>query len=376
MTRLAFLVSPSHNRVYAADAPRLAAAELRVLGDRALDGRVSDVAEQTVAGVPYVGFTLDGALSDADTRAIANLSSLYALFETVPGDTDGDAATATRLLRPVLAPRRDVLPSDLLTIQKYAGKTNEDFTRLLLNTTVLATDRPDALGAPADVLTGGPRGERRLRVLDPMCGRGTTLNLALASGWDAIGVDLDTQDVEAYATFLRTWLKTHRYKHAADLSTQRRDGKSLGRRFHAAFGLTREEWAAGRSLEVTVHAADTLRTAELVKPGSVDVVVTDAPYGVQHGTRSRGTGTGRGGRDVLDRSPLALLEQAVPVWSRLLRRGGAVGISWNTRVAPRDALVSLLADAGLEPADDATHRGFAHRVDQSIQRDLVVARKP
>jgi hypothetical protein len=365
VTRHAFLVSPSHNRVYAADAPRLAAAELAVLGERALDGRVSDAREELIGGVPYVGFDVDGPLTATDARAVASVSSLYALYE-VTGD----------LLRPVVAPRRDVLPSDLLTVQKYAGKTNEDFTRLLLNATVLASDRPDALAAPVSTSTGGPRGERRLRVLDPLSGRGTTLNQALTYGWDAVGIDVDAQDVEAYATFLRTWLKNHRYKHGADLAAQRRDGKSLGRRFHASFGLTREDWAAGRALDVTVHVADTLRAADLVKPASVDVVVTDAPYGVQHGTRSRGTGTGRGGRDVLDRSPVSLLEQAVPVWAGLLRRGGAMGISWNVRVAPRAELVRVLAGAGLDVQDDDVWRGFEHRVDQAIRRDLVVARKP
>jgi SAM-dependent methyltransferase len=214
-----------------------------------------------------------------------------------------------------------------------------------------------------------------------MCGRGTTLNQALAYGWDAAGVDVDAKDTDAYATFLRTWLKNNRLKHRAETATIRRDGKTLGRRFAASVGTSKETWARGESVAVEVITADTLRAADFFRPGSFDVVVTDAPYGVQHGTRSRGTGTGPRGRDVLDRSPLALLEKAVPVWARLLRRGGAMGISWNVRVAPRAELVRVLADAGLEVlGDDATTpdtwEGFEHRVDQAIVRDLVVARRP
>ena len=53
-----------------------------------------------------------------------------ALFER-----DGDA------LRPVELPRRDRFDDDLLTILKYPGKTNELFTKLLLNVTVWSVRR-------------------------------------------------------------------------------------------------------------------------------------------------------------------------------------------------------------------------------------------
>ncbi|HVH94081.1 MAG TPA: SAM-dependent methyltransferase, partial [Nocardioidaceae bacterium] len=98
-----------------------------------------------------------------------------------------------------------------------------------------------------------------------------------------------------------------------------------------------------------------------------DAVVTDAPYGVRHGSR-----TGGG----LQRSPLDLLSAAVPGWAKVLRPGGAVGIAINTRTSPRDDTLAVLAEAGLEPVDSPAYRGFAHRVDQAIERDLVVAVKP
>lgn len=359
MPRYALLVSPSHNRVYAQGAPALAVAELGVAGQRALAGRLHDVRPETVGGVPYVTFELDGGAGPDDAGVLGRLASRYALFEVVP-DAGGD------LLRPVDAPAHELFGSDLVTIQKYPGKTNEDFTQLLLGATVLGTDSPAALGDP----------DARLRVLDPMCGRGTTLNQALLYGWDAAGVDVDAKDTDAYATFLRTWLKNNRLKHRAEAGPVRRSGTTLGRRFAAGVGVSKEAWARGESVSVEVVTADTLHAEDFFRRGAFDVVVTDAPYGVQHGTRSRGTGTGPRGRDELDRSPLALLERAVPVWSRLLRRGGALGISWNVRVAPRTELVRLLADAGLEPYDEGPWRGFEHRVDSSIQRDLVVARKP
>ncbi len=68
-------------------------------------------------------------------------------------------------------------------------------------------------------------------------------------------------------------------------------------------------------------------------------MVADLPYGVQHG--SHGTGgpaAARPGtaRKTLARSPLDLLRAAAPAWAKALRPGGALGISWNTRVARRE----------------------------------------
>ena len=60
----------------------------------------------------------------------------------------------------------------------------------------------------------------------------------------------------------------------------------------------------------------------------------------------------------------------------VLRPGGAVGIAWNTHGIGRDDLAGLCAGVGLEVCDDGPYRGFAHRVDAGIRRDLLVARRP
>ena len=101
---------------------------------------------------------------------------------------------------------------------------------------------------------------------------------------------------------------------------------------------------------------------------SIDLVVTGAPYGVQHGSRSAAGG--------LARRPQDLPHAAVPVWASLLRPGGAIGIAWNTLVAPRAEAAAVLASAGLETAESPPYLNFRHRVDSSIVRDILVARKP
>jgi SAM-dependent methyltransferase len=294
--------------------------------------------------------TFEGDLDDAGLAFVANVSTAFALFERHEGGVAGDGET----LRPVRLHRLDCLDDDLLTILKYQGKTNELFTKLLLNVTVLAS------GSAGRMLT------ERLRVLDPLCGRGTTLNQALMYGWHAAGVDVDERDVEAYAAFLPRWLKEKRLKHTAGTSRLRRDGRTLGRRFDAQLAVDKEAWAAGDTITVSVALADTLETATVYRAGSVDAIVTDAPYGVQHGSRSGGA---------LHRSPLDLLAAAVPGWATVLRPGGAIGIAVNLRTSPRAETCDVLAAAGLDPVDTPAYRGFEHRVDQAIQRDVVVATK-
>ncbi|MEO3749874.1 SAM-dependent methyltransferase [Streptomyces sp. B6B3] len=344
----AFLLLPSHNRVYAATAPRLARAELLATSEAVLGGRIRAVAETRLGGVPYLTFQAPG-LTDEDLRYLGNLSSLYALFQV---GADGRLA-------PVTAPGIDRFGSELITIQKYPGKTNEEFTKLLLNLTALACAEPHRLLA----------GE--LRVFDPLCGRGTTLNQAVMYGLDAAGVEWDTRSFEAYENFLRHWLKSSRLKHRAETTTVRRNRRALGRRLDVTLGATREEYKRGERIEVSMVNADTTASGDFFRPGSFDLIVTDAPYGVQHGSTAHGpAGAGR------TRSPMPLLEAALPVWTRLLRPGGAIGISWNTHVASRDELTGLLTRAGFAVRDSEPYLDLAHRVDQAIVRDLVVASAP
>jgi tRNA G10 N-methylase Trm11 len=137
----------------------------------------------------------------------------------------------------------------------------------------------------------------------------------------------------------------------------------VARRLHATLAPTREDARAGATQELEVINADTVRAREFFRAGSFDVLVADAPYGVQHGSR---TAAG------LTRDPVELLAAAAPVWASLLRPGAAVGIAWNVHVARREDAAAALAAGGLEPVPA---EGFRHRVDQSIVRDILLARR-
>lgn len=334
------LLAPSANRVYAADTPRLAEAELRTMaaGFGLPDPEVSTT---RLAGVDYLELHTGGDLDDRAVRVVSTLSATHAIFRR-----EGD------LLAPVPLERPEPYPSDLVTIQKYQGKTNEQWTRLLLNVTVAATRSPEKL------LDG------TVQVLDPMCGRGTTLNIALSLGLDVTGIDLDAKDFQAYSAFIKTWMRQHRLKHSADEAALRTSGRSRGKQLRIEVAPSKEAARAGDVQHVSYLSTDTTDIDGLLKARSVDVIVTDTPYGVQHGSHG----------DRIARSPLDLLGRALPQWQRLLRTGGAIGLSYNTHVAPRDELSELLIANGLTPVDGPADE-FRHRVDASIDRDLIVARR-
>ena len=328
MTRRALLVRPAANRVFAGDAARLLAAELV-----AVTG-IPDAEVTAIAGVEYVTFD-----ADADLRWVAALSSTYALFDL---DDDGR-------LRPIELPRVDRYDDDLVTTQRYVGKTNETFTKLLVNLAYAAAGR-----TPGD----------RVRLLDPLCGRGTTLHHALTYGADALGIDVDAKDTQHLATFLTTWLQEKRLKHQVDAAAGRR-------RFRVEIGPKGAVHAAERQT-VDVVTGDTTEAPTAFGRSSVDVLVADLPYGVQHGSRTTATSAGA---DRLHRRPDELLRTALPAWRTACRPGAGIALSWNTRSLGRADLVALLEDAGYDVQPTGDDGAFAHRVDRTITRDLVVARR-
>ena len=332
------LLAPSANRVYASEANRLVAAELKVL----LGARDHPTIEPvTLAGIGYLALGA-GTLDEHIVSALGRLSGFYAAFQR----------SEDRLL-PIEVATPDLFDDDLVTIPKYPGKTNEQFTRLLINITLASMRRPSS----------GP-----VSMLDPLCGRGTTLSTAMMWGRHAAGVEAELKAVEAYAAYLRTYFRRKRLKHSVELSPVRREGKIIGKRLEA------EVIPAGRERPVglTVFSGDTRQSAALYGKRRFDAVLADAPYGVVHGSQT----DVRGASGKRDRSAAGLISEALPVWARQLKTGGALGLSWNAIGLRRERLLELVTDAGLEPLDFGPYRDFEHRVDSSIRRDIVVAIKP
>ena len=268
------LRAPSANRVYAQAAGALSRAEAHwVLGAHL--GVVPALRERRIGGM--------GALevrrpAPAAASAAPDHRRLDALLGTLSGtlgvldvQQEDPAAPESPLLRPRALP--DVLrhPSDLETTLRYRGKTNEQFTALLVNLAAALSTRRDGL------LDG------TLDLLDPLCGRGTTLNRALRLGLSPVGAEIDRRDVEEYRAFLGTWLRTHRWKHTLETTRLTVHGEQLGSRTEAELAPDKQTLRRGDGQRLTLLGCDTARLGEVLPARSVDALVGDLPYGVQHG---------------------------------------------------------------------------------------------
>jgi hypothetical protein len=311
-----------------------------------LGGVVARTERTTLGGVDYVVADCGGReLEDWHLDVVSNLSSLHAAFVL---EDDGR-------LRPVPIDPIRRHDEDVTTIQRYPGKTNEALTHLLVNV---------ALAATRDGFARLAQGEP-LRLLDPVCGRGTTLNRAIVYGIDAVGIEHDKRDVEAYEAFLVGWLQDKRLKHEVARERHRKGRAAATSRTKVTYGRDKDRDAHHR-LDL-IHD-DTTTARSYLKERSIDLLACDLPYGVQHGaTPSPGT---------LQRGPQDLLEVALPVWCDVLRPGAGVALAWNRRTLARDRLVGVLEEGGLELVTPADDERFVHRVDRSITRDVVVARRP
>jgi RMKL-like, methyltransferase domain len=332
------LLAPSANRVYASEANRLVAAELKIMLGVNDQPAIEPV---TLAGIGYLGLATEN-LDELTCQALGRLSGRYAVFRREHGR-----------LQPIEIKTPDLFDDDLVTIPKYPGKTNEQFTRLLINVT-LASMRREA--------------SEPISILDPMCGRGTTLSTAMTLGCNAFGVEVDAKAVDAYADYLRTYCQRKRLKHTLEVSPVRRAGKVIGKRLEAEVIPASQE----RPLALTVLTGDTRQSAALFGKRRFDAVVADAPYGVVHGSQT----DVRGATGKRERSAAGLVSEALRVWAAQLKIGGALGLSWNAIGLKRERLLEHVAATGLEPLDFGPYRDFEHRVDASIRRDIVVAVKP
>ena len=192
----------------------------------------------------------------------------------------------------------------------------------------------------------------------------STLNRAALYGIDASGVEIEQRDVAAFDTFITTWLKDHRMKHTVQRATLRKGRDRPAHRLTIRYGPSKDT-ATHRTIDI-VHDDSRLLLGHH-KARSMDLLVADLPYGVQHGAAD---GDGRSAR-----GPEAFLVDALPAWREVLRPGAGVALAWNRRTLPRPRLVELATGAGLEVASSDDDR-FVHRVDRSITRDVLVGRRP
>ena len=330
----AFLLYPHANIRYRQSLLQLAVQELSMTLSAL--GREAEVVPQKMGGAMFLTFEA-AKLTERDMRMLSQLASVYMLFEM----EDGKLTTLERT-------HPNYVGEDLPALLKYKGKTNEMFTDTMLTM---------ALAASAFM----PVHDSQLVVCDPMAGRGTTLMLALRRGYHGVGIEIGKADVKEAADYMTRYLEFHRIKYKRTDSALTVRGQVGGRENKFVFSDSAEHFKDGDTRTLRLICGDTREAEALLKPNSVHLMVTDAPYGVQKGTAGRQDSIG------------GTIAAALPGWFDVLKSGGVLAMSFNTHVTRREGLVRLFEKAGLEIVQTAN---LEHWVEQAISRDVILARKP
>ena len=332
--KLALKITPQRSTQYATTTRKLAEPELLA---SPLASAIQRIEPTMLAGQNYLLVTLDDAGHPLLSTVLARLgatSEAYEYFEHI-GERPGP------FLRPLDCVFTPFVPLEMAEARRYRGKTNEVFTRVLLNVALFA-------GAFREQITG------RLRILDPLAGGCTTLFLALIAGYDAFGIEHERQDVETTALFLRQFL------HSEHIPFKERDerGRRAGRRY--LFEIGHKEATRYLALAHGETAQADLHLQEVPGGPRMHAIVTDLPYGIQHFGEIA-----------------SLLNGALPVWERLLLPGGTLALSWNATRIPRQEMVDCIEHTtSLRVLNDPPYTLFEHAVDRVIKkRDIVVAVK-
>lgn len=335
--RYKMLLWPHANARYQSESVRLAQAELRLMLDRLAPQASARPCDDM--DMPCLELDFPQAPEAGVIDALRRHSLLYGLFEDEGG-----------LLRPAAGRAAARVGADLPAILKYKGKTNEMFLQLLVNAALYASDFWRDAGAP-------------LALLDPMCGRATTLFVAANLGWDATGADVDKVDLKEAEKFFKRYLEYHRMKHGVTRAS--RTLKQGGSAPECRFEYAPEGDAPRRAL--TLLQLDASRGGEALGKSAFHIVACDLPYGVRHDARP--APGDRSGGNWLE----ALLRRALPQWRAALKPGGALAMSFNAQTFKTERLRELVAAAGFQVMTGGPWDGFSHWVEQAITRDVVVA---
>lgn len=293
---------------------------------------------KTIGGAPFLCFQAP-QLTENQLNQCARHSAL-AFFCT---EENG-------LLRPLDIARSDYLPKDLAEVLKYKGKTSATFTHMMINLARTASRAFDA--------------QTPVTVLDPLCGRGTTLFVALQQGMNSVGMDMDRRDLKEAADYLSRYLQFHRLKHKLEQGACTAKGQNIPDAVYT-LASSKQAFQAKDTRSLRMLLGDTGCIGQLMKKAPADLLVTDLPYGVQHAPQE--------GRRP-ENFP-GMLRRVLPTWHDALKPGAGVAISFNSLTLPRQTLVELLGNAGFTPLENSPYANLEHFVEQAVTRDVVVANR-
>ena len=250
---------------------------------------------------------------------IAKLSFFQAAFES-----DGE-----KLIPMDISPEFK-LHDNFIFSSKFKGKTNERFTQLMINIGLSTLENTD------DV-----------KILDPMCGRATTLLWAMRYGYNAKGIEVDPKALMDVNQIVKKWSKVCEIQsHCKEGSVSRKTKTGVGKflEFHC------------QDNHMKIITGDSSVCSALLSNEKFDLIVSDIPYGVQHRTN--------GG----SKNPLDTLDLCLEEWKTNLKKGGSMVIGYNSNNPKREDFIELAAKHDLI----ASETTLPHRMSESIIRDILI----
>ena len=328
MTTLVAQIAPQRSTQYTQIANTLAPYELQIspFGDY-----ISDIESIILGGQNYLGFEMTQEVNDVLLEEMGRFAMINTIFEYYErfGDLQGP------FLRPLESTFQPFLPADLIMTRRYRGKTNEMLTQFLCNIARYSSEFSH-------------RPWSSLRVCDPLAGGGTTLFTALTMGADVVGVEQNEKDVQSTATFVRQYMREAGIR----CKVKEERLKKLGKRWWFTIGKK-------EPLQFVFAHGETSQTIQLISGfKNPHLIVTDLPYGIQHQGKL-----------------IELLEDALPVWSNILLKGGSLVFSWDATRFHRDDMIEVIESAcELTVLNTSPYDQLAHQVDRVIKRrDVLVA---
>jgi len=341
------MLNPGYNRVYYEESKRLCLCEFNIALAK-VTVACSDVRLEKVSSVCCLAFTAEEKLEAKDITVLSRLSFVYAMFEY-----SIDASEKITLF-PLEKNENYYIDPSITTILKYSGKTNELFTRMILNIALLSSYFEF---------------DGQLSVFDPVCGKGTTLYDALAMGHNAYGIDINDKIVIEAQQFLKKFLEVEKYKHECRILKQSGQ-KPLYKAVRYTFEIGKDRY----EMKTNPHTAEFVScnsayADSIFKANMFHIIAGDLPYGVQHGNVA-----GSGSKGVT-RNPRELLETCLPAWHRVLKKGGVLTLSWNSFLIDREEVSAILKKHRFDVLDNEYYNSLEHKVDNAIKRDVVFAVK-
>lgn len=330
------LINNKHYLTYNVNAEKIILAEFNILNEKYKFAE--NVQIKDICGLKYLSYkNINDNIDILDK--ISELSFVLGIFEQ-----------KKEFLKPITKTNIEFVNNNISSLLKYSGKTNEYFTKLMINIAANLIDKNE-----------------NINLLDPICGKGTSLYEGLIKGYNCYGIEIASKVVEEIFIFLKKFLEKERYKFNSKKEKFSGENKSFkAEKFIFEINKNKEN-KVFKHFEVV--SANTFFTDKIYKKSFFDIIVGDLPYGVKHSNISNEK------QSSFTRNPKELLEKSLDSWKNVLNENGILVISWNTFLLKREDFKNLLTSKGFKVIENENLLSFEHRVDQAINRDIIVAKK-